>query len=78
MKQISYLVIFVFLGLHTLVFTDQALAYLDPGSGSMMLQLLFGGIAGVAVIMKLYWSSFINLFRHKGDQKQNLQKESHE
>lgn len=30
-------------------------AYLDPGSGSMLLQLLLGGIAGVAVAGKMYW-----------------------
>ena len=31
------------------------LAYLDPGSGSLFLQLLLGGIAGVAVLGKLLW-----------------------
>jgi len=30
-------------------------AYLDPGSGSMLLQLLAGGVAGVAVAGKMYW-----------------------
>ena len=28
--------------------------YLDPGSGSMLLQMLLGGIAGVAVSIKLF------------------------
>ena len=37
-----------------LVFTD-ALAYLDPGTGSMMLQVILGGIAAVGVAIKLYW-----------------------
>jgi hypothetical protein len=31
------------------------LAYLDPGSGSMLLQILLGGVAGVAVAGKMYW-----------------------
>jgi len=31
------------------------LAYLDPGSGSLFLQLLLGGIAGVAVLGKVIW-----------------------
>ena len=30
-------------------------AYLDPGSGSMLLQLIAGGVAGVAVAGKMYW-----------------------
>ena len=35
------------------------LAYLDPGSGSLFLQLLLGGIAGVAVLGKLLWQRII-------------------
>jgi hypothetical protein len=31
------------------------LAYIDPGSGSMLLQVLLGGIAGVAVAVRMYW-----------------------
>lgn len=32
-----------------------AYAYIDPGTGGMLLQLLLGGIAGALVVMKLYW-----------------------
>jgi hypothetical protein len=32
-----------------------AYAYIDPGSGSMLLQMLLGGIAGVAVAVRMYW-----------------------
>jgi hypothetical protein len=32
----------------------KVLAYLDPGSGSMLLQMLLGGIAGVAVSIKMF------------------------
>ena len=39
-----------------------AQAYLDPGSGSMFLQLLLGGLAGLAVLLKLYWHRFLSLF----------------
>jgi hypothetical protein len=30
-------------------------AYLDPGSGSMLLQLLLGGLAGAGVVLRLFW-----------------------
>jgi len=40
-------------------------AYLDPGTGSMILQLLLGGIAGAAIVLKLYWQRFLNLFKGK-------------
>lgn len=32
-----------------------AQAYLDPASGSLILQLVLGGIAGLAMLLKLYW-----------------------
>ena len=44
-------------------FENSAQAYLDPGTGSMVLQLLLGGIAGAVVILKLYWRRFVGLFR---------------
>jgi hypothetical protein len=48
-----------FLGFVAFLFqTVPASAYLDPGTGSMMLQLLLGGIAGAMVVGKLYWQRF--------------------
>jgi len=38
-----------------LFFSTDLLAYLDPGSGSMLLQVVLGGIAAVGVAVKLYW-----------------------
>ena len=32
------------------------LMYLDPGAGSMLLQALAGGLAGLAVVGRLYWA----------------------
>lgn len=39
-----------------------AMAYLDPGTGSMILQLVLGGVAGALVILKLYWARLKSLF----------------
>lgn len=36
-------------------FSSNAEAYLDPGTGSMMLQVILGGIAAIGVVLKLYW-----------------------
>jgi hypothetical protein len=32
-----------------------AWAYLDPGTGSMLLQVILGGIAAIGVALKLGW-----------------------
>jgi hypothetical protein len=31
------------------------LGYIDPGSGSMILQVMLGGIAAAAVALKVFW-----------------------
>jgi hypothetical protein len=38
------------------VAAEPAYAYVDPGSGSMLTQLLLGGGAGVVVLLRLYWN----------------------
>jgi hypothetical protein len=44
------------------------LAYLDPGSGSMLIQAIAGGSAAVAVTGRLYWRRLMRFLRiHKPD-----------
>lgn len=39
-----------------LAFSAQpAFAYLDPGTGSTLLQVILGGAAAIGVSLKLYW-----------------------
>jgi hypothetical protein len=38
-------------------------AYLDPATGSVLLQGLLAGIAGFMVVLRLYWSHVKGLFR---------------
>ena len=37
------------------VFVKKALGYLDPATGSYLLQLLLGGLLGGLYVMKAYW-----------------------
>jgi hypothetical protein len=43
-------------------------AYLDPGTGSMLVQLLVGGLAAAAVALKLYWHRLLRLLRIRRDE----------
>jgi len=43
-------------------------AYLDPGSGSMILQIIAGGLAAVAVTAKLYWNRILRFLRIRKDE----------
>jgi hypothetical protein len=37
-------------------------AYLDPGTGSLVLQAIVGGLLGIGVLVKAYWSKIKGLF----------------
>lgn len=45
-------------------------AYLDPGSGSMLIQLLLGGAAGLAVIVKLFWRRILDILHLGGHDRE--------
>ena len=36
-------------------------AYLDPGTGSMLIQGLIAGVASLALVLKLYWHRLLAL-----------------
>jgi len=48
-----------------------ALQYLDPGSGSMILQAVVGGLAAVGVMAKFYWRRLLTVLgiRKKDDEQ---------
>ena len=40
-------------------------AYLDPGAGSILLQVLLGGFAAAGVFVKLFWQTLSAPFRRR-------------
>jgi Na+/proline symporter len=52
-------------------FSAAAHAYLDPGTGSILVQSLLAGIAGAAAVLSLYWQRvkafFVNLRKSSRD-----------
>jgi divalent metal cation (Fe/Co/Zn/Cd) transporter len=45
-----------------LIFSSSpAYAYLDPGTGSAILQGIIGAIAAIAIVLKLYWHRFLRI-----------------
>lgn len=49
----------------TLFFPADAQAYLDPGTGSMIIQVIVGGVAGAIVIVKMQWARIQRFFGGK-------------
>ena len=36
-------------------FIHDAFAYLDPGTGSIVIQALIGALVGIGITLKIYW-----------------------
>ena len=47
------------------LFAPDAHAYLDPGTGSMIIQMLIAGAIGALVVIKAYWSRSVGFFSRK-------------
>jgi hypothetical protein len=60
MKRLTSLSLLILAAL--LISTDDAHAYLDPGTGSMLLQGLIAGIAAASVVVGGYWSKVKGFF----------------
>ncbi len=50
--------IFLFSVLVLWAIPTAAHAYIDPGAGSLILQVLLGGVAGGLLLLKTYWRRF--------------------
>jgi len=56
MKKYSLLVLFLSLSLICELFVSDAYAYLDPGTGTMIIQAIFAALVGVGITIKVYWA----------------------
>ena len=59
------------------ILTSSAYAYLDPGTGSIILQVLLGGVTGLALAGKLYWRKFRSLlgFKRKPEELREIRRD---
>lgn len=39
--------------------------YIDPGSGSILLQIILGSVLGAGVLIKVFWKKILSLFGKK-------------
>lgn len=65
MKRNSYKKeMFVMVGC-LLLLSRQAYAYIDPGTGSFLLQMLIGAVVGAVFTIKIYWRKLKGIFTGK-------------
>lgn len=66
-------ILYLFLGLLYLIFPRTVYGYLDPGTGSYILQIVLAAFVGAAFTVKIYWAKiktvFLNIFSKKDKNK---------
>ena len=61
MRRSSIVWISVFLLYFSLITVPAAHAYVDPGTGSYIFQVVIGAMLGAAVAIKLFWRRLVGL-----------------
>lgn len=70
MKLILYVILI------NIVYSNIAYAYLDPGTGSMILQVIVGGIAAFFASVLFYFRKFKIFFRNFFNKEKKKDKEN--
>ena len=47
-------------------------AYLDPGTGSVLIQLLLAGLLGIGVAIRIFWDKIKRLFKKENKGNDDL------
>ena len=50
-------------------------AFLDPGSGSFILQLILASLLGLGFFIKAYWKKLVRLFKPRSEDTQEQEDE---
>lgn len=58
--------------LNIFIFTSVSHAYLDPGTGSIIIQSIIAFFAAVGGIISLYWSKLTSIFKKKTKDKDKI------
>jgi hypothetical protein len=64
---------YVFFGIALLMLPGSAYAYLDPGTGTLIVQSIIGAVAAALVAMKVYWYQIKSFFsKSKTEQEKGV------
>ena len=74
--KILSLIIF-FLSLCFLTFPKAAYAYLDPGTGSLIIQVIIATLVGVSFGIKMYWRKIKTFFISRFSKRKKHEKDDY-
>ena len=65
LKYSFFIISGIFLFIFNELFVSEAHAYLDPSSGTILIQAILGALVGVAVAAKIYWEKIKIILTNK-------------
>ena len=68
--------LFIFTILSVVIFPNHTYAYLDPGTGSIILQAIIGFLAASVTAISIYWSKFKSLISRIFNKKEREKSKS--
>jgi len=68
MRYLYFIILFM------MVIISPSFAYLDPGTGSMIVSAIIGAVATVAFVFKGFFFKLTGMFRKKEDRKNDTDK----
>jgi hypothetical protein len=57
------IIICVIIFMFSAIFAPKAYAYLDPGTGSYIYQMLIAAVIGGLFVIKMYWTKIVLFFK---------------
>ncbi len=74
MKHCSgYVFSFLIVGMLVLVFSGEAWAYIDWGTGSLLIQMAIAGLVGASLAVKIFWKQIKGFFARLFSKKQGTE-----
>lgn len=74
MRQIKNGAVLILL-LFFLTFPRYVYGYLDPGTGSYVIQVILAAVLGIGVAARLFWHKIKNIFKKKPEKQDQIEEE---
>jgi len=68
----------VILALSTVMWTSQSLAYIDPGSGSIIMSAIISGLVASGIFLKTFWSKLTTFLNPKSSRAEQTHQDQPE
>ena len=59
-----------------ITFPQYVYGYLDPGTGSYVIQVILAAVLGIGVAFRIFWHRIKGIFKKKPENQENIEEEN--